>query len=85
MTLRALADSLIVKQHREDDKSPGGIIIPNPQELAQGTVVAKGPDVEGIRLGQTVMYSPNAGQQFKHDGVMLTAIVDQDLFGVIDA
>jgi chaperonin GroES len=85
VTLKCLHDSIIVRRHTEAEMSKGGIILPNPQKEATGTVIAVGPKVDSVKAGEVVMYSPHAGQEFKHEGEMLTAIVDQDLFGVLES
>jgi co-chaperonin GroES (HSP10) len=79
-----LADHIILKQDLSDAVSPGGIVFVKQDELAQGLVVAIGPNVDEVKVGERVMYSPHAGQKFKHEGADLTAIAFQDLFGVLD-
>ncbi len=83
MTLTPLADHIIVKQDLSPEKSAGGIILPVREELAQGVVIAIGPGVEEVSIGERVMYSPHAGQKFMTDDGELTVIEFQDLFGVL--
>ena len=82
--LTPLGDKIIVKQDLSDAVSPGGIVFVRQDELAQGIVVAIGPNVDEVSVGERVMYSPHAGQKFKTDDGEVTAIVFQDLFGVLD-
>ena len=79
-----LGDKIIVKQDLSAAVSPGGIVFVKQDELAQGVVVSVGPNVDDVRVGERVMYSPHAGQKFKTDDGELTAIEAEDLFGVLD-
>ena len=69
MKVKPLADRVIVKLEKSENKSAGGIIIPdNAQEKTQiGVVVEVGDDKEVIKVkaGQKVMYDKYAGTQVK--------------------
>ncbi len=83
MTLEALSDHIIIKQDRSPEKSAGGIVFPSQTDLAQGVVLAVGPKVDSVKVGDRVMYTPNGGQKFPVDGEEVTVIEEQDLFGVL--
>lgn len=76
--IKPLADKVVIKPGQEEEKTPGGIVLPDtakrkPQE---GEVLAVGPGKweEGKRIpvdvavGDTVIYSKYAGTEIKVDG-----------------
>lgn len=87
--LTVTADKVLVRPHKVEEKSVGGIVIPamttQREELAQitGVVLAMGqtckltdanghaliPEVEGIEVGDTVLYARYAGDEFPIGGV----------------
>jgi chaperonin GroES len=71
MKVKPLADRVMVKLEKNEEKTAGGIIIPETaQEKTQtGLVVAVGDDKEVItvKVGDKVMYDKYAGTQVKID------------------
>ena len=69
MKVRPLADRVLVKLEKSEEKTAGGIIIPDTaqEKTQQGIVVEVGDDKEVIKVkaGQKVMYDKYAGTQVK--------------------
>ena len=69
MKVKPLADRVLVKLERSEEKTAGGIIIPDTaqEKTQQGVVVSVGDDKETIKVkaGQRVMYDKYAGSQIK--------------------
>jgi chaperonin GroES len=88
MTIKPLADRVLVKLEKNEAKTAGGIIIPDTaQEKTQtGSVVAVGDDTEVIKVkaGQKVMYDKYAGTQIKVDGEEHLILKMQDIIAVIE-
>ena len=95
MKIRPLQDRILVKRMQGDEKSPGGIIIPDSakEKPVEGQVVAVGngkrlddgtlakPDV---KVGDNVLFSKYAGSDVKIDGLEHLVLREDDLLGVIE-
>ena len=71
MTLKPLADRVLVKNDKAETKTAGGIIIPEvAQEKTQtATVIAVGPGTDDekitVKVGDSIMYDKYAGHRLK--------------------
>jgi len=94
--VRPLHDRVIVRRLDEEEKSAGGIIIPDAakEKPVQGKVIAvgKGKILENgevraldVVAGDTVIFSKYAGTEIKLDGEDLLMMREDDLLGVIEA
>lgn len=61
---------ILIKPNREEDRTPGGIIIPETSRtpVVWGTVVAIGPDVKEVVPGDHILYGEHSGTSIEHDG-----------------
>ena len=95
MKVRPLNDRVLVVRVEEDQKTAGGIIIPDTakEKPMEGKVVAVGPgklDEKGkrgsmdVRAGDRVLFSRYAGTEIKIDGVEHLFMREDDILGVID-
>ncbi|MFZ4070347.1 MAG: co-chaperone GroES [Caulobacterales bacterium] len=93
---RPLGDRVLVKRVKEEEKTKGGIIIPDTaQEKPQeGEVVAVGPgarDEDGeriamdVKVGDRILFGKWSGTEVKLDGDELLIMKESDIMGVIDA
>jgi chaperonin GroES len=96
MKFRPLGDRVVVRRLAEDQKSPGGIIIPETaQEKPQeGEVIAVGPGawndmgkrvVPEVKAGEFVLFGKWSGSEVKIDGEELLIMKESDLLGVLEA
>ena len=93
--MRPLHDRVIVKRIEEEERTRGGIIIPDSakEKPAEGRVVAVGPgrteDGKVIKLavkaGDRVLFTKYAGTEVKLDGEEHLIVREDDILGVIDA
>jgi chaperonin GroES len=92
---RPLGDRVLVKRVKEEEKTKGGIIIPDTaQEKPQeGEVVAVGPgarDEDGERIamdvktGDRILFGKWSGTEVKVDGEDLLIMKESDILGVIE-
>ena len=92
---RPLHDRVLVKRVKEEEKTRGGIIIPDTaQEKPQeGEVVAVGPgtrDEDGARIeldvkpGDRILFGKWSGTEVKVDGDELLIMKESDIMGVIE-
>ena len=95
MKFRPLHDRIVVKRIEAEEKTAGGIIIPDTvkEKPSQGEVVAIGPggrDEAGklipidIRAGDRVLFGKWSGTEVKIDGEDLLIMKESDIFGVIE-
>jgi chaperonin GroES len=94
-SFRPLHDRVLVKRVKEEEKTKGGIIIPETaQEKPQeGEVVAVGPgarDEDGERIdmdvevGDRILFGKWSGTEVKIDGDELLIMKESDIMGVIE-
>ena len=95
MKFRPLGDRGVVRRVKEDQKTPGGIIIPDTvQEKPQeGEVVAVGPgalDDNGkrvapeVKVGDFVLFGKWSGTEVKVDGNELLIMKESDIMGILE-
>ncbi|MEQ1709069.1 MAG: co-chaperone GroES [Terricaulis sp.] len=95
-SFRPLHDRVVVRRVKEEEKTKGGIIIPDTaQEKPQeGEVIAVGPgarDEDGERIemdvevGDRILFGKWSGTEVKIDGEELLIMKESDIMGVIEA
>jgi chaperonin GroES len=94
MRFRPLHDRVLVKRMEADEKSPGGIIIPDTakDKPQQGEVIAVGPggrDQSGkltpidIKVGDRILFGKWSGTEIKLDGTEYLIMKESDVLGVL--
>ena len=94
MKFRPLHDRVVVKRLDAEEKTAGGIIIPDtPKEKpSQGEVIAAGPgarDEAGklvpldVKAGDRVLFGKWSGTEVKLDGEDLLIMKESDIMGVL--
>ena len=95
MKFRPLHDRVVVKRIDADEKSGGGIIIPDTakEKPSQGEITAVGPggrDEAGtlvpidLKVGDHVLFGKWSGTEVKIEGVELLIMKESDIMGVLD-
>ena len=95
MKFRPLHDRVVVRRIEADEKSAGGIIIPDTakEKPSQGEVIAVGPggrDEAGklipidLQEGDRVLFGKWSGTEVKIDGQELLIMKESDIMGIID-
>jgi chaperonin GroES len=95
MKFRPLHDRIVVKRIDAEEKSAGGIIIPDTakEKPSQGEVLAVGPgarDDSGklvaldVKVGDIVLFGKWSGTEVKLDGEDLLIMKESDVMGVIE-
>ncbi len=96
MTFRPLHDRIVVKRIDADEKTAGGIIIPDTakEKPQEGEVIAVGPgarDEAGklvpldVKVGDRVLFGKWSGTEVKLNGEDLLIMKESDIMGVLDA
>ena len=94
MNFRPLHDRVVVKRVEQEEKTKGGIIIPDTakEKPSQGEIIAVGPggrteDGEliplDVKAGDRVLFGKWSGTEVKIDGEDLLIMKESDLLGVI--
>ncbi|WP_159719094.1 co-chaperone GroES [Geminicoccus flavidas] len=95
MQFRPLHDRVVVRRIEGEEKSKGGIIIPDTakERPQQGEVVAVGPgarDESGkvnaldVKVGDKVLFGKWSGTEVKIDGDDLLIMKESDILGILD-
>ncbi|MGL1862898.1 MAG: co-chaperone GroES [Pseudodesulfovibrio sp.] len=84
MGLKPLSDRVIVKRKEEQEKTAGGIYIPDSaKEKPQGgEVLAAGPECKTVKAGDSVLFAKYAGSEFAVDGEDLVVMREDDILGI---
>jgi chaperonin GroES len=94
MKIRPLGDRILVKRVKEEEKTKGGIIIPDTakEKPQEGKVVAVGrgkyedgklvaPDV---KAGDKILFGKYSGSEIKLDGEEHVVLREDDILGVLE-
>jgi len=95
MKFRPLHDRVVVKRVAEEEKTRGGIIIPDTakEKPMEGEVVAVGPgarDEKGalvapdVKAGDRILFGKWSGTEIKLDGVEYLIMKESDIMGILE-
>lgn len=95
MNFRPLHDRVLVRRIEGEEKTAGGIIIPDTakEKPMEGKVLAVGKGIQGddgnyrpldVKVGDRVLYGKWSGTEVKIDGKDLMIMKEADIMGVID-
>ena len=96
MAFRPLGDRVLVKRVEEEEKSKGGIIIPDTakEKPQEGEVISTGPgarDETGkvqpldVKAGDRILFGKWSGTEVKLNGEDLLIMKESDILGVLEA
>ncbi len=94
MKFRPLHDRVVIEPMEQEEKTPGGIIIPDTakEKPMQGKVLAVGPGARGedgtlqppdVKKGDTILYGKYSGTEVKIDDKELLIMRESDIMGVL--
>ncbi|MEZ6001102.1 co-chaperone GroES [Hyphomonas sp.] len=95
MKLRPLHDRVVVRRVKEEEKTKGGIIIPDTakEKPQEGEIVAVGKGAVGddgkvialdVKKGDRVLFGKWSGTEVKIDGEDLLIMKESDIMGVLE-
>lgn len=95
MKVRPLQDRILVKRIQEEEKTKGGIIIPDaakekPQEgivvaVGDGKVLDNGTRVApGVKAGDKILFGKYSGTEIKVDGEEHLILREDDILGIVE-
>ena len=89
MKFRPLHDRVLIKVLDSEEKTAGGIIIPDTakEKPQKGTIAAVGPGTKDdpitVKVGNTVLYGKYAGTELKLDGTDYLIMRESDILAVL--
>ncbi len=95
MKIRPLSDRILVKRIKEEEKSKGGIIIPDTakEKPQEGKVVAVGKGkmteqgkllVPDVKAGDKILFGKYSGSEVKIEGEEHLILREDDILGVLE-
>jgi chaperonin GroES len=95
MKFRPLHDRVVIRRIEEEQKTAGGIIIPDTakEKPSQGEVIAVGPGARNekgeliapdVKVGDAVLFGKWSGTEVKIDGQDLLIMKESDIMGVLE-
>lgn len=96
MKFRPLHDRILVRRVESDDRTKGGIIIPDTakEKPQEGEVIATGPGARNeqgetialdVKQGDRVLFGKWSGTEIRLDGEDLLIMKESDVLGILDA
>ena len=94
MHFRPLHDRVVVRRLEQEEKTAGGIIIPDTakEKPQEGEVIAVGPGARGedgklhpldVKAGDRVLFGKWSGTEVKLDGEELIIMKESDILGIV--
>jgi chaperonin GroES len=94
MAFRPLHDRVLVRRIEEDEKTAGGIIIPDTakEKPSEGEIVATGPGARNedgelvaldVKVGDRILFGKYSGTEVKIDGEDMLIMREADVLGIV--
>jgi len=95
MKFRPLQDRVLVRRIEQEEKTAGGIIIPDTakEKPMEGEVISVGPGTRGedgklhpldVKAGDRILFGKWSGSEVKIDGEELIIMKESDILGIIE-
>src|ERR1043165_5266768 len=95
MSFRPLHDRVLVRRVKEEEKTKGGIIIPDTakEKPQEGKVIAVGTGIRGddgkmtpldVKAGDRILFGKWSGTEVTIDGEELIIMKESDILGIVD-
>ena len=95
MKFRPLHDRVVVRRIEQEEKTSGGIIIPDTakEKPQEGEVIAVGPGARGedgkihpldVKAGDRILFGKWSGTEVKIDGQELLIMKESDIMGIVE-
>jgi chaperonin GroES len=96
MKFKPLHDRVLVKRIEQEERTKGGIIIPDTakEKPQEGEIIAVGPGGRGddgkilpldVKVGDRILFGKWSGSEVKIDGEELLIMKESDLLGILEA
>ena len=93
--IKPLHDRVVVRRLEEDERTAGGIIIPDTakEKPQKGEIIAVGTGIKDdkgniialdVKVGDVVLFGKWSGNEIKLDGEELLVMKESDIIGILD-
>ena len=81
---KPLKERVFVRYNEEDEKSAGGLFIPDTakEKPQRGTVEAVGSEVKEVKVGETILFDKYSGSKIVVDGIDYLILKEEDILGI---
>lgn len=85
MAFKPLANRVLVERQEETNTTATGIIIPDnaKEKPLQGKAIAVGPDADGIKEGDMVVFAKYSGTEITIDNKEYLILSSDDILGIL--
>ncbi|MCD4683077.1 MAG: co-chaperone GroES [Bacteroidales bacterium] len=89
MKIKPLADRVIIEPASAEEKTAGGIIIPDTakEKPQKGVIVAVGPGTEDqkmtVKVGDAILYGKYSGTEITYEGKDYLIMKESDIYAII--
>jgi chaperonin GroES len=89
VNIKPLADRVIIEPASAEEKTTGGIIIPDTakEKPQKGTIIAVGPGTTDqkmtVKVGNTVLYGKYSGTEISFEGKDYLIMKESDIYAII--
>ena len=85
-TIRPLINRVVVEPLKAAEKTTSGLYIPDAAQTVpqEAMVIAVGPDVSDLKVGDRVIYSQYGGTKLDYDGKSYIVLDDKDIICVVE-
>lgn len=86
MKFRPLKDRVFVKYSEENERTAGGIYIPDTakEKPQKGLVEAVGSEVKEVKVGSTILFDKYSGSKVNIDNSEYLIIKEEDILGIVE-
>jgi chaperonin GroES len=86
MKLKPLKDRVLVKYAEEEERTKGGIYVPDTakEKPQKGEVVAVGSEVKEVKKGNTVLFDKYSGSKVQVDDQDYLVIKEEDILAIVE-
>ncbi|MCD4734835.1 MAG: co-chaperone GroES [Bacteroidales bacterium] len=87
--IKPLADRVLVEPAAAEEKTSGGIIIPDTakEKPQKGKIVAVGPGTKDekltVKVGDTILYGKYAGTELTYEGSQYLIMKESDIYAIL--
>ena len=87
MKVRPLKERLFVRYSEEEEKTPGGLFIPDSakEKPQRGVVENIGSEVKDIKVNDKILFDKYSGSKITVDDVEYLIIKEEDVLGILES
>ncbi|MDR3259915.1 MAG: co-chaperone GroES [Fusobacteriaceae bacterium] len=89
MKIKPIGERVLIKPIKEEEKTAGGIILPGASDkekpnLGEVIAIGKGEKLEGIEVGNTIVYNKYSGTEIKSGDEKYIILNGEDVLAIVE-